>query len=481
MKIILKDDLRQCLPDDYRTILSSYCIKNLIFWCVETEKINWSLDNLVVCVKACLSRLKTYLEKMNLPHYLLPSRNLFNSKLTLDLSKKLQNAIEKYMKDVRNVIHLRSFDYVRELPRQNNQLELYTEVSIINRYCLQKIEKLYFHYSQTNLFWVNYNRVVTNDSINIYEHILKGITDGDHAAFRNLFSLLTNSILCVLSYSYLRRYHDDRYLKNISIYLNMTLCSNISFLQLRSATVLFMETQYDECISVCQNILKRRLNVIPMRKTFYHIYQHVKDVTELAMKVDQIEHLQNIRQLMLADAYSLETKHKTILPDSTTEVDIMKIVDSSRHHFYVRYMTAEMWAVPDIIQFELLSVPIKLKKQFDDGCPCPKYDQVPGIQMHPLLICYLLLFRSFDTKEAFYERNLILQKLNYLKKDDVSVDNDNGVLFYNILAYCNGKADQKKKAANYVVKSLKIFPSRQNAAFGYLKNIIQITKALCLF
>ncbi|CAC5383592.1 unnamed protein product [Mytilus coruscus] len=226
-----------------------------------------------------------------------------------------------------------------------------------------------------------------------------------------------------------------------------------------------METIYDECISVFENLLKKHLNVIPMKKTFYHTYQNVKDVTVLAMTVNQIEHLQNIRQLMLADAYFLETK-LTILPENTRGAYIMKIVDSSRHHFYVRYMTAEMW-VPGVIQFELLSVPIKLKKHFDDVYPCPKYDQVPGIRIHPLLNCYLSLFLTFDANEAYSLRNRIVRKMNYLMEDDVSVDN--GVLFYKILAYCNGKADHKRKAAKYVL----IFPSRQNAAFGYLKIIIR--------
>ncbi|VDI00760.1 Hypothetical predicted protein [Mytilus galloprovincialis] len=476
LKIILKDDLKEWLPDSNKTILSSYCIKHLIFWCIETtENISWSQENFVACVHLCLSRLQTYLKDRNLPHYIIPARNLFTSKMTPGLTITLQDAIQKYIQDITNVINLRTFDFVRGLYQQNIQLEMYREASIIVCYCTQKLDKLFFHYSQTNLFWVKYNRVVTEEIIETYEHVLNGISAAnDKAVFRDLFSLLTKSILCVLSYSYYRKNHDDKYLKNVAIYLNTTLCSNISSLQLRSATILFMEERFDECITVCGNLLKKRLNVIPMKKTFYYIVQKVRDVTKLCMAINQLEQLNHIRRKMLADAYSLESKPSTyILSENSKGADIMKIVDSSRHHFYVRYMTAEMWAVPDVIQFELLSVPTKLKKHLSDGCPCPKYDQVPGIQMHPLLICYLLLFLSFDRREDFSMRNSILRKLNFLKRDDVLVDNDNGVFLYNILAYCNGKSDHKEKAAKYVVQSLKIFPSRQNAAFGYLKNIIQ--------
>lgn len=50
--------------------------------------------------------------------------------------------------------------------------------------------------------------------------------------------------------------------------------------------------------------------------------------------------------------------------------------------FKVIYMTAEMWAVPDFLEYEILSVPEKLKTFYEDRFPCPKYDDVPSISIH---------------------------------------------------------------------------------------------------
>ncbi|CAC5417819.1 unnamed protein product [Mytilus coruscus] len=81
------------------------------------------------------------------------------------------------------------------------------------------------------------------------------------------------------------------------------------------------------------------------------------------------------------------------------------------------------------------------------------------------------IIKSYDAFGRKKQRNDILTKINHLSPDDIAVEN-NQVLFYNILVYCNSKAGYNQRAAKYLVRSLVIFPSQQNAAFGYLKDIV---------
>ncbi|VDI15952.1 Hypothetical predicted protein [Mytilus galloprovincialis] len=140
-------------------------------------------------------------------------------------------------------------------------------------------------------------------------------------------------------------------------------------------------------------------------------------------------------------------------------------------HFKVTYTTAEMWTVPDVLQYELLSVPEKLKTFYDGKYPCQKYDDVPSIRIHPLLNCYLLQYLCYEALGKTKLCHEVLTKLNNLTGKEATVD-ENCVLFYNVVAYCNKKSGRYRKATKYILRSLKTKPSRRNAAFGYLKSII---------
>ena len=190
-----------------------------------------------------------------------------------------------------------------------------------------------------------------------------------------------------------------------------------------------------------------------------------------------INKLKHVRKEFYRYSYSSDLK-KEYLSDELFM--IYKLFETGFFHFNVTYMTAEIWAVPDVIKYELLSVPVSLKKFYpDDQRPCLMYDQIPGIRINPEVNAYLLLFLSYHALGKPKEQNDILHKLENISVDEEVVEDviqnnhlDGYAIYYNILAYCHGMAGDNKKAAKYVVKSLTKFPSRRNASFGYFKCVV---------
>ncbi|CAG2222087.1 unnamed protein product [Mytilus edulis] len=474
LKIILKDDIRPLLSTDNKDILSSYCMKNLIFWCAEGETVDWKVSNLVCCLKVCIRKLVFYLQENCLPHYIVEGRNLFSSKLKPDISKIVQNALLRSNENIMAVLNLRSFQMVRSetdnfRPELLNSL---TERSIILQ-CWHDKMRLLFHYFTTfEFFWLNYDRHASLESIYIYEDELSEIeTYEGVTVFQNDYSVMINSIIGLLSYSFYRRNCDDEHMiDKAKKHLFETFKSSRPCIRLRLATFFLIEEKFELVINMCSDIMQKKRKLIPPKQIWNQVNGSGCKL-DVVLRSKKLNQLRQLKEAILAESYSQQ------VPNILTQED-KDIVEEFKNgmfvdpYFKVTYMTAELWAVPDVIQLELLSVPERLKKFNEDKFHCPKYDQVPCIRIHPLLNCYLLIYLSYDALRKKTERNDILAKINHLSADDIAVEN-NQVLFYNILVYCNSKAGYNKRAAKYLVRSFIIFPSRHNAAFGYLKDIVQ--------
>jgi hypothetical protein len=78
IKIILQENLNT----SQREVVSSFHIKHVLFWCVELCSCQWVDSNYINCLNICLTKLIQMIKVRHIPHYIIESRNLFNSKMT---------------------------------------------------------------------------------------------------------------------------------------------------------------------------------------------------------------------------------------------------------------------------------------------------------------------------------------------------------------------------------------------------------------
>ncbi|XP_045205989.2 uncharacterized protein LOC123558176 [Mercenaria mercenaria] len=80
--------------------ITTYHMKNIMFWMCETEKVpqeEWIPQNLITCVKRCLRKLKKCMKDGKLDHFIIPENNLFQNKTFV--SKEIDHAINKLQRN----------------------------------------------------------------------------------------------------------------------------------------------------------------------------------------------------------------------------------------------------------------------------------------------------------------------------------------------------------------------------------------------
>ena len=126
-------------------------------------------------------------------------------------------------------------------------------------------------------------------------------------------------------------------------------------------------------------------------------------------------------------------------------------------------MTPEKWVIPDPIQYELLS----LSQDADnEESPCS------DIHLDPIFVCYHSMGNVNGMAEMLTEMN------NFTTENTFTTQSI--CVYLNMLAYCHIKAGHHRQSAKNILQSLRIFPSRYNAASGYLQIVLQILTSLSI-
>ena len=91
----------------------------------------------------------------HIPHYIIESRNLFNSKMTEKMSNEIVDVLSKY--DTTHVFTLDAFDRIFKLTHYNNALLkrealISTIMACFNAYC----NTFSSHVVTPSLFWISY-------------------------------------------------------------------------------------------------------------------------------------------------------------------------------------------------------------------------------------------------------------------------------------------------------------------------------------
>jgi len=101
------------LNTSQREVVSSFHIKQVMFWCAELCSCQWVYSNYINCLNICIAKLIEMIKARHIPHYIIESRNLFNSKMTKQMSKEIVDVLSKY--DTTHVFILDAFECVFKL------------------------------------------------------------------------------------------------------------------------------------------------------------------------------------------------------------------------------------------------------------------------------------------------------------------------------------------------------------------------------
>ena len=135
----------------------------------------------------------------------------------------------------------------------------------------------------------------------------------------------------------------------------------------------------------------------------------------------------------------------------------------------VTFMTAEKWVVPDPIQYELLSLP----KNADN-----ELMSFAGIYLDPMFVCLQTKLLCYHSKGNAHGMVEMLTLVNSYIIENTCIKTS--YVYLNMFAYCQIKAGHHEQSVKSILQSLRIFPSRYNAASGYLKIVLQILNSLSI-
>jgi len=247
-------------------------------------------------------------------------------------------------------------------------------------------------------------------------------------------------------------------------------------LKLRAATFFLTHLEYTQSIEICDTFF-----TFPPQYKIDSSYLEYND--DIEMKLSQqlfegktTEEIENIMKAILPMFYgSVKLKSLPENYDITQENPVSIFRNFTNIFFHdvytdVTFMTAEQWVVPDPIQYELLSL-----QQNADGEVFP----ISGIHLDPMFVCpqtKFLCYHSMGNAHGMAEMLTLMN--NFITEDTFTTQSS--YVYLNMLAYCQIKAGQHRQSVKYILLSLRIFPSRYNAASGYLKIVLQILNSLSI-
>ena len=192
IKIILRDNLNT----SQREVVSSFHIKHVMFWCVELYSCQWECSNYINCLNICLTNLTERIKTRNIPHYIIEGINLFNSKMTEKMSKKIVDVLSNY--DTTHVFTLDAFDRIFKLTHYNNALLRRKVLISTIMTCFYGYFAAFFYACHVPTFWNLYIPHNATNSFFRYVNILQNLKRVKGVSYQ--FSKYL-SCVCWLSYT----------------------------------------------------------------------------------------------------------------------------------------------------------------------------------------------------------------------------------------------------------------------------------------
>jgi hypothetical protein len=469
IKIILKENLNK----SQREVVSSFHIKHVIFWCVELCSCQWVDSNYINCLHICLSKLIQMIKARHIQHYIIESRNLFNSKMTEQMSNEIVKVLRKC--DTTRIFKLSAFENVARLTDYDNGLlkhmTLQSTIMAGFNSCFVSFSSFVRHPS---LFWESYLSHNATESRLNYMNILQNLEKEEGAAIHYV-KYVVSSMVGFLYYAKYKESNTTQLLLESKSLIQKSLDLDSSCIKLRAATFFLIHLEYDKSIEICDTF-----RTFPPRykidSSYLEYSNHIeKKVRKQLFNEKTPEEMQNIMKEILPMFYS-SVKLKS-LPGNydITQHNHVWIFRNLTNIFFkglyadITFMTAEKWVVPDPIQNELLSIPNNAD-----------YEVMPFsvIYLDPMFVCLqtkLLCYHSKGNADGMAEM-LILVNSYIIENAFIKIR----YVYFNMLAYCQIKAGHHEQSVKSILQSLRIFPSMYNAASGYLKIVLLILNYLSI-
>ena len=142
-----------------------------------------------------------------IPHYIIESRNLFNSKLTEKMSKEIADLLSKYMYDTTHVFSLDAFKCVLKITQCNNVLLKYEALISTIMACFKAYLNIFgSHVLDPSLFWDSYIPHNATKSLLNYVNILQNLKKMKGVSIEYAKYLVRN----IMSFLYYAKYTESK-------------------------------------------------------------------------------------------------------------------------------------------------------------------------------------------------------------------------------------------------------------------------------
>ena len=412
----------------------------------------------------------------HIPHYIIESRNLFNSKMTEKMSNEIVDILSKH--DTTHVFTLDAFERILQVTHYNNVLlKRATFISTIMA-CFHNYFDTYSSFVfDPSTFWGKYIQHNATKSLLNYLDILQNLKEvkGEDIEYAKY---LVRSMLGFLYYAKYTESSKTDMLRASKRLIQKSLNLDNSNVKLRAATFYLITMEYSQSIEMCDTFL-----TFPPRHKIDSSF--LEYVNEMYMEVFQLlevkktEEIENIMKAILSMSYcSVKLKSLPGNYDITQQNPVWIFRNFTNIFFHdlsvdVAFMRAEKLMVPEPILYELLSLP-----------QVAYYNQVPfsGILLDPMFACHQTKFLCYHSMGNVNGMAEMLTFMSFFTENTENTFTAQSICVYiNMLAYCQIKAGHHRQSVKSILLSLRIFPSRFNTASGYLKIVLQILNSLSIY
>ena len=470
IKIILKENLNT----SQREVVSSFHIKHVMFWCVEGCSCQWVYSNYINCLNICLRKLLENINVRHIPHYIIKSRNLLNSKMTEKMSKEIVDVLSKY--DTTHVFTLDAFEHVFRLTHFNNALLKRMSLKSTILSCFHADIAYFIFFAQwPSVLWNSYIPHNATTSLMNYVNIQKKLQKGKRVSSQYVMYLI-KSMVGFLYYAKYKESNNSDFLLASKRLIQKSLNLDNSCVKLRAATFFLTNLEYSQSVEMCDTFI----NYLPTYNVEINYVKHIEDimrkVCDQLFKGKTSDGIENIMKAILP-MFSSSFKLKS-LPgnyDVTRQSPVWIFRNFTNIVFHdvsldVTFMTAEKWVVPDPILYELLSLPQNADNE---------ESTFSGIHLDPIFVCRQTKFLCYHSMGNVNGMTNMLTLMNSFITENIFTTKSSCV-YLNMFAYCQIKAGHHRQSVKYILQSLRSFPSRYNTVSGYLQIVLQILNSLSI-
>ena len=238
---LIKIILRENLNTSQRKVVSSFHIKHVLCWYVESCSCQWVDSNYINCLNICLTKLIQIIKARHIPHYIIESRNLFNSKLT----EKCQS---KYKYDTTHVFTLDAFNVVFEKTHYKRALLKHAALKSTMMACIVAyIHNFCYFVIDPFLFWKSYMPHNATTSLLNYVNILQNLKKLK-GVYIQYAKYQVKSILGFLHYVKYKESNKTMFLLKSKRLIQNSLNLDNSSVKLRAATFFLTYLEYSQSI-----------------------------------------------------------------------------------------------------------------------------------------------------------------------------------------------------------------------------------------